>query len=115
MNASLPINAPDDDALLARAEALAWRDDGASLPAVLMRPSLDGAVGRLDYSEPEDPKSPAWPRWKIDGLGARGDHGAKTVRRGFQLWRQASTRSRFRRRSARSMNSCCSCTASRWR
>jgi hypothetical protein len=46
MNASLPINAPDDDALLARAEALAWRDDGASLPAVLMRPSLDGAVGR---------------------------------------------------------------------
>jgi SWI/SNF-related matrix-associated actin-dependent regulator 1 of chromatin subfamily A len=70
MNDPRPINpAGDDDALLRAAEALAWRDDqpSPSLPTVLNRPPLDGAVGRLDYSEPEDPKSPAWPRWKIEG------------------------------------------------
>lgn len=70
MNASPPIDAAsDDDALLRAAEALAWRDDGPglSLPTVLTRPPQDGAVGTLSYSEPEDPKSRAWPRWKIEG------------------------------------------------
>jgi SWI/SNF-related matrix-associated actin-dependent regulator 1 of chromatin subfamily A len=68
VNASPPIAATDDDALLRAAEALAWRDDHqVNLPTVLNRPSLDGAVGTLDYSEPEDPKSAAWPRWKITG------------------------------------------------
>jgi SNF2 family DNA or RNA helicase len=65
----LPPNNCEDDALLRAAEALAWREDAPSvaLPTVLTRPALDGAVGTLGYSEPEDPKSPAWPRWKISG------------------------------------------------
>lgn len=69
MNASPPIDLPDDDALLKAAAALAWREDPAqaSLPMVLTRPPLEGAVGALEYSEPDDPKSPAWPRWKITG------------------------------------------------
>lgn len=62
---------PSDDDFLRAVEALAWRDDAqeASLPTVLTRPPavIDGAHGVLDYSEPEDPKSPAWPRWKITG------------------------------------------------
>jgi hypothetical protein len=53
---------------LRAAEVLAWSDDHqVNLPTVLNRPSLDGAVGTLDYSEPEDPKSAAWPRWRITG------------------------------------------------
>jgi SWI/SNF-related matrix-associated actin-dependent regulator 1 of chromatin subfamily A len=69
LNASPPITLPDDDALLRAAEALAWREEApqVSLPTVLTRPPLEGAVGTLDYSEPDDPKSPAWPRWKITG------------------------------------------------
>lgn len=69
MNSLVPNNPSGDDALLRAAEALAWRDDApiVSLPTVLTRPSLEGAVGRLDYTEPEDPKSSAWPRWNISG------------------------------------------------
>jgi superfamily II DNA or RNA helicase len=75
VNALVPTEAPDDDGefwnspLIKAALDLAWRDDGAavSLPTVLTRPPLEGAVGMLDYSEPDDPKSPAWPRWRITG------------------------------------------------
>jgi SWI/SNF-related matrix-associated actin-dependent regulator 1 of chromatin subfamily A len=58
----------DDEALLRWAEQNAWREDASkvALPTVLTRPPLDGAVGTLDYSEPDDPKSPAWPRWRIE-------------------------------------------------
>lgn len=69
MNGPAPIDTGDDDALLRAAAALAWREDApqVSLPTVLTRPPLEGAVGTLDYTEPEDPKSPAWPRWRIAG------------------------------------------------
>lgn len=63
------IQPPADDDFLRAVEALAWRDDApaVALPTVLTRPTAEGAVGTLDYSEPDDPKSPAWPRWKIEG------------------------------------------------
>jgi SWI/SNF-related matrix-associated actin-dependent regulator 1 of chromatin subfamily A len=60
----------DDDALLRWAEQNAWREEASvvSLPTVLTRPqTVSDTVGMLDYSEPEDPKSPAWPRWRITG------------------------------------------------
>jgi SWI/SNF-related matrix-associated actin-dependent regulator of chromatin subfamily A-like protein 1 len=59
----------EGDAFLRAAAALAWKEEpeAARLPAVLTRPPLDNAVGQLDYSEPDDPKSAAWPRWKITG------------------------------------------------
>lgn len=59
----------DESDFLRAVEALAWRDDApvVSLPTVLTRPGTEGAVGTLDYSEPEDPKSPAWPRWRVEG------------------------------------------------
>lgn len=59
----------DDDPFLRAAAALAWTDDAQQepLPTVLTRPPALGTVGTLDYSEPDDPKSPAWPRWKVSG------------------------------------------------
>lgn len=59
-----------DDWMLKLAESLAWREEETphvKLPTVLTRPPLDNAVGTLDYSEPDDPKSPRWPLWKISG------------------------------------------------
>jgi SWI/SNF-related matrix-associated actin-dependent regulator 1 of chromatin subfamily A len=70
VNLPVPIDATDDDALLRAAAALAWRDEpepAVVLPTVLMRPPMEGTVGTLDYTEPDDPKSPAWPRWRISG------------------------------------------------
>jgi superfamily II DNA or RNA helicase len=62
-----PASVSDDDLLIA-AEQLAWRDDASDLlPAVLTRPPTAATVGVLDYTEPEEPNSPVWPRWKISG------------------------------------------------
>jgi SNF2 family DNA or RNA helicase len=75
VNALVPTDATDDgdefwnSPLIKAALDLAWRaeEPSVSLPTVLTRPPLEGAVGVLDYSEPDDPKSPSWPRWKITG------------------------------------------------
>jgi hypothetical protein len=70
MNERAQICAADDpDWMLKLADKLAWKDDepAVKLPTVLTRPPLESTVGTLDYSEPDDPKSPRWPQWKISG------------------------------------------------
>jgi len=68
--------APEDDAsppgdvdLYALAQSLAWREEaGDTLPTVLTRPPVLGAVGTLEYSEPEgEGAALRWPMWKIKG------------------------------------------------
>jgi superfamily II DNA or RNA helicase len=75
MNELAPIGAPDADddvmssPLMKLAASLAWRDDepAVKLPTVLTRPSLEGAVGELHYTEPESGAAHIWPRWRITG------------------------------------------------